>query len=99
LRTAIKNTTPYHPHTNAQAELYNKTIDTYPKTQVLNSTYDWEQCMVPVMFAYSTSYHCGIKTTPLEVTFEIEPRSGKNPNPDLRMQYREDLGVQTCYKD
>jgi ribosomal protein L30/L7E len=31
------NTAPYHPQTNAQAKVCNKTIAAYLKTQVLNS--------------------------------------------------------------
>jgi transposase InsO family protein len=73
------NTTPYHPQTNAQAEVCNKTIAAYLKTQVLNSTLDLEQYIVPMMFAY----HRSIKTSPFEVTFEIEPMTGESPNPDL----------------
>jgi hypothetical protein len=50
-----------------------KTIAAYLNTKVLNSTLDWEQYMAPMMFAYNTSYHPSIKTTPLEFTFGIEP--------------------------
>jgi hypothetical protein len=45
------NTIPYHPQTNAQAEVCNKTIAAYWKTQVLNSTLDWEQYIAQKMFA------------------------------------------------
>jgi hypothetical protein len=78
------NTTTYHPQTNAQAEVCNKTLAAYLKTQVLNWTLDWEQYITPMMFAYNTSYHRSIKTSPFEVTLEIEPRTGESPNPDLR---------------
>ena len=63
------NTTPYHPQTNAQAEVCNKTISAYLKTQVLSSTLDWEQYIASMMFAYNTSYHRSIKSTPFEITF------------------------------
>jgi transposase InsO family protein len=53
--------TPYHPQTNAQAEVCNKTIAAYLKTQVLSSTSVWEQYIVPMMFAYNTSYHRSLK--------------------------------------
>ncbi len=46
-----------------------------------------------MMFSYNTSYQRSIKTTPLEVTLGFEPRTGENPNPDLRRHYGEDLGT------
>jgi hypothetical protein len=54
---------------------------------------DWEQYIAPMMFAYNTSYHCNIKTTPSKVTFGVEPRTGESPNPDLRQHYGEDKGT------
>jgi hypothetical protein len=78
------NTILYHPQTNAQADVCSKTITTYLKTQVLNSTLDWEQYFAPMMFTINTSYHRSIKTSPFEVTFGIEPRTAQNPNPDIR---------------
>jgi transposase InsO family protein len=41
------NTTPYHPQTNAQTEVCNKTIAAYLEIQVLSSTIDWEQYIAP----------------------------------------------------
>jgi glucuronate isomerase len=60
---------------------------------VLNSNLDWGQYVAPMMFAYNTSFCCSIKTTSSEVTFGIEPKTGKNPNPYLRQHYGEDLGT------
>jgi hypothetical protein len=55
----IKKTTtsPYHPQTNAQVEVCNKTITTYLKTQVDTTTLDWELYMAPMTFPYNTSFH------------------------------------------
>ncbi len=79
MRIKKTNTTPYHQQTNAQAEVCNKIIAAYYlKTQVQNSTLDWKQYMGPMMFAHNTRYHRSIKTTPFEVTFGIEPRTGQN---------------------
>ncbi len=60
---SIKKTTtsPYHPKTNAQVEVCNKTIATYLKTQVDSNTLDWELYMAPMAFAYNTSFHRTIK--------------------------------------
>ena len=74
---SIKKTTtsPYHPQTNAQVEVCNKTIATYLRTQVDNSTLDWELYMAPMAFAYNTSFHRTIKTSPFTLTYGTEPRT------------------------
>ena len=63
----VKRTTtsPYHPQTNAQVEVCNKTVAQYLKTQVESNTLDWELYMAPMGFAYNTSFHRTIKTSPL----------------------------------
>jgi hypothetical protein len=72
MRVKKTNTTTYHPQMNTQAEVCNKTIVAYLKTQVLSSTLDWEQYIAPMMFAYNTSFHPSIKIKPFEVTFALE---------------------------
>jgi hypothetical protein len=47
-----------------------------------------------MMFAYNTSFHQSIKMSPFEVTFGLEFRKAQNPNPDLRKQYKEDMGTE-----
>jgi hypothetical protein len=50
--------------------------------------------MAAIMFAYNITYHHSITSTPFEATFENEPRTSKNPNPNLRKQYGKDLGTE-----
>ena len=87
-------TTPYHPQSNAQVEVCNKTIANYLKHRVNTDTLDWEMYMAPMMFAYNTSFHRSIKTSPFELTFGIEPRTMVNPSPDIQKQYGEDQGTE-----
>ena len=65
-------TTPYHPQSNAQVEVCNKTIAKYLKTKVSTDTLDWEFYLAPMMFAYNTRYHRTTKSTPFEITFGID---------------------------
>ena len=73
----VKRTTtsPYHPQTNAQVEVCNKTVAQYLKTQVESNTLDWELYMAPMAFAYNTSFHRTIKTTPFRLTFGHNART------------------------
>ena len=72
-----KVTTPHHPQTNAQAEVFNKTIIRYLKTALAdseNSTLDWELYLGPLMFSYNTAVHKSIMTSPFRATFGYDPR-------------------------
>ena len=68
-------TSLYHPQTNAQAEVWNKTIAQYLATQVNKSTLDWELYMAPMALAYNTGFHRSIKNLPYAVTFRQQPRT------------------------
>jgi hypothetical protein len=85
---SIKKTTtsPYHPQTNAHVEVCNKTIATYLKTQVDTNTLESELYMAPMTFAYKTSFHRTIKTSPFMLTYGTEPRTIEF---NARTQYRE----------
>jgi hypothetical protein len=86
------NTSPYHPKTNAQVEVCNKTIATYLKTQVDANTLDSELYMAPMALAYNMSFQRTIKTSPFTFTYGMEPRTiefkastkyGENPSTEL----------------
>ena len=81
-------TAPYHPQTNAHCEVINKTIAQYLKTQVDKTTLNWELYIAPMAFAYNTSFHRSIKSTPLKITFGVEART---PDFDQKKIYGEDL--------
>ena len=90
----IKKTTtsPYHPQTNAQAEVCNKTIAQYLATHVDKSTLDWELYMAPMAFAYNTGFHRGIKNSPYAVTFGQQPRTANFS--EQRPRYGENMGTE-----
>ena len=57
-------TSPYHPQTNAQCERQNRTILSYFKTFVDESTLNWEDKLAPCQYSYNTQIHQSTKTSP-----------------------------------
>jgi len=67
----------------------NKTIQKYLASFVDATTLDWPVYMAPMAFAYNTSVHWSIKTTPFILTHWVEPRYPLFPNPDVQRYYGE----------
>ena len=67
-------TAPYHPQTNSQAEVANKTIAKYLASVVDDSTLDWEDYVFPLMFSYNTSFHRSVLNTPHMLNFGVQAR-------------------------
>ena len=92
----IKHTTtsPYWPQCNSQAEVANKTIQKYLASFVDKTTLDWPLYMAPLTFAYNTSLHRTIKSTPFFLTYGVDHRAPSFPNPDLQRYYGESTPAQ-----
>jgi Integrase core domain len=84
-------TSAYHLQCNSQAEVCNKTIAKYLAAFVDNSTLDWELYVPAMMFAYNTSYHHSVKTTPFSLTFGLEARLPSFFAPDFRRLHDPEL--------
>ena len=80
-------TTPGHPQCNAQAEVFNKTMAKYLASFVDNSTLDWEQYLPALRFAYNTSYHSTIATTPFELLYGMKARTPSLPGQDVQRKF------------
>jgi hypothetical protein len=89
LKIKHSTTTPYWPQCNSQAEVANKTIQKYLASFVDATTLDWPVYMAPMAFAYNTSVHRSIKTTPFFLTHGVEPRYPSFRNPDVQRYYGE----------
>jgi hypothetical protein len=77
LQIEHKVTTPYHPQTNSQAEVFNKTLAHYLRTVIVEadrSTLDWEMYLGPLTFSHNTAVHKATKMTPFYTTFGYDPR-------------------------
>lgn len=89
LNVKHNTTTAYHPQCNAQAEVANKTIQKYLQSFVDSTTLDWENYIAPMMFAYNTSFHRTIQTSPHFLTFGSLARQPAFAPTDLREKYYE----------
>ena len=68
--------------------MVNKTIAQYLKTQVDTNTLNWELYLAPMAFAYNTSFHRTISSTPFKVTYGLDART---PDFEPKQLYGEDL--------
>ena len=94
LNVTHNTTTAYHPQCNAQAEVANKTIAKYLRSFVNQTTFDWEDYIAPMMFAYNTSLHRTIQTSPHMLTFGTMARQPAFDQNKLRSKYYEQLSIQ-----
>jgi transposase InsO family protein len=60
-------TTPYQPACNSAVETFNKILNHYIATALVDveaSTLDWEAYLAPLLFAYNTAVSSSMKVTP-----------------------------------
>jgi len=77
LKSKHISTTPYHPQSNGQVEVFNRTMAHYLRTMIDDchtDTLDWEAYIMPLQFAYNTSIHTTIMTTPFYAHFGYDPQ-------------------------
>ena len=70
-------TTPFHPQTNSNAEVFNKTMAHYLTTtvhQAQSSQLDWELLLGPLMLSFNTAVHKSTRNTPFYTMFGYDPR-------------------------
>jgi hypothetical protein len=60
----------------------------YLKTQVDTNTLNWELYLAPMAFAYNTSFHRTISSTPFKVMYGLDART---PDFEPKQLYGEDL--------
>ena len=70
-----RRTSPFHPETNAQAEVFNKSIINYMRAMLNNhSTLEWETILPMMQLSYNCHVHRATRETPFFLTYGRDPR-------------------------
>lgn len=70
---SLHKSTAYHPQTDGQTEIVNKSLETYLRCMCSEKGTDWAQWLPFAEWWYNTNYHSSIHTTPYEVVYGQPP--------------------------
>jgi hypothetical protein len=65
--------TPFHPQTDGQSEVANKSIETMLRAYVAVKQHDWQAYLSLMEFAYNDSVHTGTGFTPFFLEYGVDP--------------------------
>lgn len=71
--TTLKRSTSYHPQTDRQSEVVNKTLETYLRCFINGSPKQWARWLSWAEYWYNTSYHVCIQCTPFKALYGRDP--------------------------
>ena len=89
-----RRTTAYHPESNGRVERFNGTLKRIVEKLVRNDLPSWESTLGDALWAYRTSYHTTLGTSPYRALFGIFPRQpkqgqkGKTPTERVTQMHR-----------
>jgi hypothetical protein len=75
LGTKLLFSTNYHPQTNGQTDVVNRTLSTMLRVVLKKNIKMWEECLPHVQFAYNRSLHSTTKMCPFEIVYGFWPHA------------------------
>ena len=69
----LKRSTAYHPQTDGQTEVTNKTLETYLRCMTAETPTSWSKWLGLAEWWYNTTFHSAIRSTPYEIIYGQPP--------------------------
>ena len=67
--------TTFHPQTDGQIEVVNRTLSTMLRAVLKTNLKLWEECLQHIEFAYNRSVHSTMKVSPFQVVYGFNSRA------------------------
>lgn len=91
--------TAYHPQSDGQTEVTNKTLETYLRCMASDTPHTWSSWLPLAEWWYNTTYHSAIRSTPYEIVYgqpaplhmPYLPGESSSPVVDRTLQKREEV--------